>query len=325
MRILIRVLFLGAAVALVFPFIAASFLVDRKGVLVQGQVFHKDEWISVGYSSWTRHADLKVEYDPPDGYGAGFMDANPDEEQFDRLRKGDTVEIRYLLAKDLPNWPGMKTMRQMHLLPVTRLATEHTWSGPGEIVKQAPGVLIAIAMGAILLVVWRMARLPFFPVVVGLCVVTAIVCGLVAEFPKPTPTPVRDVKTATGTVKSVEYWKELFRSAQSRSSIGWTADQPIAVVGVEFVPEGRSEPVVAVDLIDEGSVSGLAEHARVSVEYESRTPRLAQLLGARRQFAQKNFRGLLEQGAGMVLVTAVLLGGAHLFGRWYRSLGRAKG
>ena len=325
MRFLMRVLLLVTAVVLVFPFLIASLLVDRKGLLVPGQVVDKDEWITVGYSSWTRHAQVQVKYQPPDGAGVAFLNVKPDEKQFDQLRKGGLVELRYLLAKDLPNWPGMKTMRQMHLLPMARLATQHTVSGLDAVVEQERGTVIAVAIAAILLLSWRIMRLPFFSWLVAVCLLTAIVWSVVASFPQPTPMPTNDVKTATGTVKSVEYWKQLFRSSQNHSTIRWMADQPIAVVGVEFVPEGRQEPVVAVDLIEEGSVSGLAERARVSVDYEGRTPRVAHVQGARRQFARKNLSGLLEQGAEMALVVLVLWSGAHLFRRLIRDLGRAKG
>ena len=58
------------------------------------------------------------------------------------------------------------------------------------------------------------------------------------------------------------------------------ADQPVDVVSVEFVPEGRTEPVMAVDLIDRGSVSGLKEKAGVNVDYEAASPRIAYLAGA---------------------------------------------
>ena len=83
--------------------------------------------------------------------------------------------------------------------------------------------------------------------------------------------------------------------------------------------------MVAVDLIDQGSVNGLAEHAQVSVDYESATPRVAHVRGARREFARKNLKGVLVQGSEMVLVTALLLGGAVLFGRSVKNLLRAKG
>ena len=66
------------------------------------------------------------------------------------------------------------------------------------------------------------------------------------------------------------------------------ADQPIDVVGVEFIPEGRTEPVVAVDLIDRGSVPGLKEGSTAPIRYESESPRTAYLDGATRTFPSRN-------------------------------------
>jgi hypothetical protein len=321
MRTLMRVLLLTAVVALVFPFLAASLLVDQKGVPLRAQVVSKDEWITVHYSSWTRHLEVTLKYWPPDEYGGlAFLKANLGEDQFDRLRKGDIVELHYLLKANLPNWPGMATLRQMHLLPTARLATQTTWGAPKEALYQMGGTVLAVAIVAMALLLWRSMRLPFFSWALCLSLLGAIAWTAVASFPRPMPAPSKHVNTATATVKSVEYWKELFRTQHSRGNIRWMASQPIAVVGLEFTPQGRSEPVVAVDLIDTGSVSGMTQHSLVSVEYESDSPRIARIRGAQREFARKNLSGLIQQGAAIVLVTALLWGGALLVGRLFRKL-----
>src|SRR5204863_5732725 len=83
---------------------------------------------------------------------------------------------------------------------------------------------------------------------------------------RPTPAPSLDVRRAAGHVKSIGRIDKLFSGSRSR---GVLADQPVDVVGVEFVPEGSTEPVVAVDLIDRGSVQGLTEHSAVTLRYEA--------------------------------------------------------
>src|SRR5881227_4343960 len=99
MRFLTSVLLLGAVAALTIPFLAASLLLDRKGVPVRAQVVAKDEWITVQYSSWTRHSEAELKYKPPDDYGPATLFARLNEEQYDGMQQGATVELHYLLAK----------------------------------------------------------------------------------------------------------------------------------------------------------------------------------------------------------------------------------
>jgi hypothetical protein len=71
-----------------------------------------------------------------------------------------------------------------------------------------------------------------------------------------------------------------------------TANQPIQVVAVRFTPEGRTEPVVAVDLIDGGSVSNLHEGVSVPLNYEGLSPRTAYIQESRRNFPSRNIAAL---------------------------------
>ncbi len=314
MRSVIRILLLLGIVLLVSPFLISSLLIDQRGVLITGHVFSKDERIVVRNASWTRNMDISVQYDPPDGYGGvAFMSAQLTPDRFDRLKKGDLVQLHYLLAKDLPAFPGAKTMRQMHVLPMVRLADEQTWSGPAVIVDSHRTLVSALLAAVLILVLWRLFRVPYFGSAVFLCIVVAIAISMVADFPKAMPAPKNDVRMAAGTIKSLERWEWLFRDNRSQ---GLKADQPIQVAGVQFVPEGRTEPVVAVDLIDEGSLPGLREHAPVRLEYESAAPRVAYIRGATRHFFGQNVLGVVNQGVAVVVVTAILLavGGLLRFG-----------
>jgi hypothetical protein len=101
------------------------------------------------------------------------------------------------------------------------------------------------------------------------------------------------------------------------------AAQPIEVVGIEFVPEGRAESVLAVDLIDSGSIAGLKVNAPVDVEYEGASPRTAYLRWATRTFLSRNLRGIVVDGALYLGVLVGCLMGAHFVGRaWTRMLAR---
>src|SRR5260370_5034525 len=125
---------------------------------------------------------------------------------------------------------------------------------------------------------------------------------LLQDFPRPTPPPVVEVRHGNGHVTSLGLIDKLFEGAHER---GIVADQPVDVVAIEFVPEGRTDPVVAVDLIDHGSVPGLKEQSTVTFEYEDRFPRTAYIDHATRTFPKRNFSGIVLWG---VLSLAALLG-----------------
>ena len=99
----------------------------------------------------------------------------------------------------------------------------------------------------------------------GACVIAGIPALFFYDFPRPTPPPTVEVRHASGKVKSLDRIDKLFAGSRSR---GMFASQPVEVVGIEFVPEGRTESVLAVDLIDSGSIAGLKVNAPVDVEYE---------------------------------------------------------
>jgi hypothetical protein len=103
-------------------------------------------------------------------------------------------------------------------------------------------------------------------------------------------------------------------------SRGLEAHQPLDVVGVEFVPQGFRDPVLAVDLVDRGSIQGLAEGAPVEVDYEAGRPRTAWLRSATRTFPRRNLIGL---GEDAVLYIGLLIGGlllCQLIGKAFKRL-----
>ena len=111
---------------------------------------------------------------------------------------------------------------------------------------------------------------------------------------------------------SVSHIDRLFSGSRSR---GVTAGQAVDVVTVEFTPAGRSEPVVAVDVVDRGSPVALHDRSPVNLSYEAMTPRHAQIDGAMRTFPSRNFAELLLQAglcAGVLIVILVL---GAVFGR----------
>ncbi len=75
-------------------------------------------------------------------------------------------------------------------------------------------------------------------------------------------------------------------------------------VDLSFVPEGRTEPVIAVDEIDLSSVPGLAANTTATVIYPISNPRIALISGATRHF---RWVDPLGGWSPMVLLLAAML------------------
>ena len=193
----------------------------------------------------------------------------------------------------------------MGILPVARLAGRGTFSGLEAFLHGAARrVLDWILAAAVLLFVWRLAGWPFFGWAVAVCCVAAFAALLLNDFPRATPAPVADVRQATGRVTGVSQIDRIFEGRRSR---GMDTEQPIQVVGVEFVPAGRTEPVLAVDLIDSGSVPGLKTNAELAIDYEAASPRTAHIRSATRSFPARNLRGIaIESALGLGIIVGFL-------------------
>ena len=302
-------LLLGAALTfLVLPFVMTSRALDEHGIIIPGRVRHKSETIKVLYSTWERSCDATIEYTIPETRSASFFTIYPTPQQYDALQDHQAVEVRYLPRRELPNLPLTKILWEMHALPTVRLGNFE--ESTKLKIFFTPKVVLAcklLAGLAALLFFLRILRSRLFPWVAGIAAVAFVAFMELQDFPLPTPAPLIDVRHGTGHVKSLGRIDKLFEGAHER---GFDAEQPVDVAGVEFVPEGRTEPVVAVDLIDHGSIPGLKEHAPVTFEYENRSPRTAYLDRATRTFPKRNLSGLVYWG---VLSLAVLIG---LFAAW---------
>ena len=314
-RALILLLLVGGFVLLMAPFAISSLWIDQRGIEIPGRVFSKDERVVVRDSSWSRSAEVTVEYDPPHESMVAFLTATVSPERFDELKKGELVKLRFLRREDLPQIPGAKLLRSMHALPTARLAEQRSWSAL-QLAYQARTTFLAevVIAIAVLLLLWKLLHLPLL----GWMAAASVFCGTAAvmlhSFPVPVPAPQMDIRRALGTVKSVELVEYLFGNDHE----SFEAKQPVQIVGVQFVPEGRAQAVLAVDLIDADSVRGLREHSAVAVEYERGAPRIAHILGASRSFVQTNLSGAAIEIVVALGVLAALLAGWLLINRGYR-------
>lgn len=323
LRGLILVILVGGVALLAAPFVISALYVDQRGITIPGRVFSKRETVTVRDSGWTRASEATIEYSPPDQSGPVFFTTHLSPDQYDALHTGQTVSLRYLQRRDIPAVPMANIWRELHALPVVRLAGQRAFSGFAMLFT--PGVILVcevIGGVAILLFLWRRARWPGFWWAVGISCALGLGALLIHDFPKPTPPPVTDIRQGSGRVASIARIDHLFRGKRTQ---GFTADQPVDIVGIEFVPAGRTDAVVAVDLIDSGSLPGLKENSVVAIQYEGQSPRTAYLQTATREFVGRNLRGIAVECAACLLVIIVFFAGANYIGRaWKRLLQRRR-
>jgi hypothetical protein len=322
LRSLILFMLLAGAVLFALPFFVSSMYVDERGITIPGRVFSKREDVTVQHSTWTRSCEMTIQYFPPDTGSTAFLGVSLSPEGYDEFRKGQAVNLHYLQKKDVPDLPMAKILSQVHALTTARLVGQKTFSN-SELVWRNNASLFSLVGGmVVVLFIWRLARQPGFGWAVCFCVLGAVVVMLISEFPKPQPAPVAAVRRGSGKVKTLDRIDRVFEGTRSR---GIEVHQPVSVVGVEFVPDERMEPVLAVDLIDAGSLPGLREGSPVAIDYEAASPRTAHIQNATRTFVGRNIRGMAVDGVLCVLLLIGMLAAAQFIGRGYNKLaGRTK-
>ena len=307
LRAVVWVVLLCGVALVAAPMMLASLYVDQRGVELTGHVYSKSEYLRQNQGGWTRSSEVSFEYTLPETGGVSFFNVDMAPGKYDEYHKGQTVTLHYLRREDVPKLPGADAMWQMRILPHVRLAGQRAFSGVEAAftprIELGVAVVVAIAM---LLWVWRRSRLPGFGWAMGALITCGIIALMFYDLPRPTPAPRDGMRAASGKVTSLRRIDMLMNTNRSR---GLDAHQPVDVVGVEFVPQGFSDPVLAVDLVDRGSILGLAEGATVEVDYEAEQPRTAWLRSATRTFPRRNLIGL---GEDAMLYIGVLIAGLLL-------------
>jgi hypothetical protein len=307
---MILLVFGAAVTVVVLPFVMTVRVREERGITLRGRVYHKSETVSVSYSGWQLHREATIEHPFPETGGVSFFGVQPDELQYDSLRTGQPVDVRYLRRRDLPKLPLTDILWQIHALPIAALQSPRISRLSG---LRSPGAMLAarLAGGLLMLVVlWAVTRARALGWVVAAAVAGGVVWLFIQDFPRATPDPNVAVRHGIARVQSISHIDSLFEGSRTR---GFDAEQPIDIVGVEFIPEGRTEAVVAVDLIDRGSLA-IKEGATAPIEYEANSPRTAHLAGAKRTFPVRNFHGAVVQCA---LSLGLLLGGLAIT-EWIR-------
>jgi hypothetical protein len=117
--------------------------------------------------------------------------------------------------------------------------------------------------------------------------------------------------------------RTITESMMSTSRSSSRAPQPWHLVELVFVPAGRDQPVVAVDGVDRGTVTGLTQGARLAIRYPAAAPRAARLVAGERTYRLREWEQLGRDAfwIGVTIVGALALT-AVLNRAWRRLLVR---
>ncbi len=281
-------------VLLVVVFAGPAVYVELSGATASGVVSARHEEIRMRYSGWTRSLRVEVQYTPADTEQQEVAIIPVTTERYDQVRIGDAVQVRYMPQ------PGVRVLGE---IASPRLVDQ----GPvGQLRARVAGSAITFAfigLFLLFLAAWGATRLGWLLVPVW----ALLLCfGVYAVSDPPQPAPPGPQLSTQATVRQVYEVDRLSsgRSGRSRSRAFREALQPYDMVALEFVPQGAAASVVAVDLVDVGSVQGLAVGAKLPISYSTADPRWAQIEGAQRTYFWKNLYGYAIV-AGLVLLLAL--------------------
>lgn len=273
------------------PIIGPSIYVEFRGVDAPAEIVAKREEIDVTSGIWTRRLYIDVRYQPPDAPDPEITNIAVDAATYDRLHNEEPVQIRY---------PANPTLRQITLLAGTRLDTQRPFSA---LLARMGSLLGRIAAGLliwlVLLLLWTKWRRWWL----GLPLVVLMVGGvLYVGSGWPAPALGGELVAGSATVRAERRIERVWGSRRRRAE---DAVQPYQIVELRFVPQGASDPVVGVDMIDADSVAGIEAGAPVAMHYSAADPRWVSIDGASRTYYWKNLRSFGLIAAGILILVIV--------------------
>jgi hypothetical protein len=273
--------------------------IDAEGQIVRCTVDRKDEQIRRPPRSDNWHPVFRVELDCPwrGDPGAPLIAAfETDEQEFDRIHRGTPFDLRYVSEPSL--------LRVV--FSTWHLARESTDSLVRKaLARWQPGFVIAGYLACLGLLGFIVSKrlLPR----AGWALLIVVLIGILYLLMPTWPVVVTGrLQQTTATVKELHTFTRLLNSSRSD---GIQASTPYELVVLQFVPAGRSEPVLAADTIDVSSRKDLAVDQQVPIDYEVDHPRRANIQHATRRYAVANVEGAFVYG---VLTMGFLVGGAFL-------------
>jgi hypothetical protein len=293
MRLLPLFLLLAVIGCLLSPFLFTAWLREHYGVDITGTVTRKQEtvWHSTFENDITRSAMVTVSYFPLGRSWPAYQTVTLPLERYDQVNRGDVLRMRYLLERDLPDYPLLHSLYRSGFLPVASVDGRNVFTIWRDLLPELPVRLLGGVTALILVLwLWYKWRIPGGVFATVICFLGALAVTSFWEIPHPMPPLQGAVLAGRATVQNEWTIDKVFVSRNSTNS--WSLDRPVQYVSLEFVPEGRRESVVAADNIDAGSISNLQVGQSLAVQYERANPRNARLVAGTRTFWKKNLRGL---------------------------------
>jgi hypothetical protein len=224
-------------------------------------------------------------------------------ERYDEINRGDVLHMRYLLERDLPQYPLLHSLYRSGFLPIASVDGRNIFTIWGDLLSELPGRVLCIVIVLVLVLwLWYKLRIPGAVFAIIICFVGALVVTSFSEIPHAMPPLEGVVFSGRATVRNEWTVDKVFGNRNNNTA--WGLDQPVQYVSLEFIPDGRREPVVAADNIDAGSIPNLTIGQALEIHYERGNPRNARLLAGTRTFWEKNLRGL-----ALACVVWIVLGG----------------
>jgi hypothetical protein len=273
--------------------------IDADGRSMRCKVQQKDERIDKRSrsDSWSIRFRVTLEcpYTPEAPMFPWF---ETDEQEFDRLRIGDPLDMRY----------GAVPLGYQFLgVSPSHLARETSATRTAQIIaKFWPLVPVAAYLSVLGILIWIVVKLRVPGARWALAIVGFI--GVVWLLTPTLPVTVSG-KTlpATATIKEIYTFTTLLDSDRSD---GIPAITPYELVVLQYLPAGRTTPVTTADMIDISSHKGLTAGQTVAIEYEAAHPRRANIQQATRFYYWKNVEGAFVMA---VLSIGFLVGGSLLW------------
>lgn len=313
MKLSTALILLGAMLALTLGApLAASLNLDLNGVETTGVVTGKVERISEKYAKASRTLEAAVRYTPRTGGAEETSTLELGEIAYDGLKRGSKVALRHQPARWL--------RRLEPWAPATRLSGQDSGDWIRAVVsRDTVRVLVTVLGGIPVFFLWLRGRRRFF----WLFLLYLLLGAFYWLTPVSEAVPTGAVRTARATVRHIHRIERILTTESTRSrSSSLPLIRPMELVELEFVPEGRTEPVVAADKITAGSFPGLHQGGGVEVTYQKDRPRIARMRGGTRDYGWTNLAtlampwvvGLLFFSGGSAVLVALLAGLGKLFG-----------
>jgi hypothetical protein len=286
---------------LLTPILGPPIYVEMSGRSASGTVIAKRETIAPLSEIWSRRLLVDVRYLATDVEEEETITIGVHAATYDQMRVGDEVQLRYM-----PN----ATLRQIGNIASARLESQPPMGSFMALLgDRLASLLIAIGIWVALLLIWVKSHIGVLVPVLAFSMIGGVIY---IGSGWPAPAPPGEMLAGNATVRDL---KRIERVWGGRRTSAEDAVQPFMVVELEFVPTGRVDPVVAVDMVDDSSVRALERGVDVPIHYSAADPRWAQLDNAARTYYWKNLRtfGII----GLIIFVLLLFG-------WLRRPGRLK-